>query len=395
MAGPEKHSKKPKAVTIDMAANAETPAEPQAYSGTPGPVSDVAFGRSPEIDLPAPEAPVSDEPEHVRERSTPSPEPTLAAPVPQGSTGFFGKVGAGLAGGLIALAGAAGLQFGGVLPNLGSNPELAALKAEVEKLASVPSFDPAPVLGEIQTLKDQIAAVDGRIAGLPSGGGDAAALKTVEEKIAALEAALAAGPAGGGADNAALQALSAKVSQLESAQPSPGGASAVALAIAASGLKAAIDRGGPFMSELETYASVAPASADIDALRALAATGVPSRQDLVARFDDAANAMLAASRTPDPDAGILQRLTDSAKNLVKARPVGDIAGDSPEALVARMEVVIGRGDLDAALLEAGKLPAPAQEAAKAYLDQVKARRDTDALVAKALQMALTAAGGKS
>lgn len=395
MAGPEKHSKKPKAVTIDLSANPETPAELQAETGTTTPVSEVAFERSMETDSPAPEAPVSAEPEYVRETSKPSPEPVLVAPAPQGSTGFFGKVGAGLAGGLIALAGAAGLQFGGVLPNLGGHPELAALKAEVEKLASIPSFDPAPILGEIQTLKDQIAAVDSRIAELPSGGSDIAALKTIEEKIASLEAALASGQSGGGADAAALQALSAKVAQLESAQPSPGGTSAVALAIAASGLKAAIDRGGPFMSELETYASVAPGSADIDALRALAATGVPSRQDLVARFDDAANAMLAASRTPDPDAGILQRLTDSAKNLVKARPVGDIAGDSPEALAARMEVAIGRGDLDAALSEVGKLPAAAQEAAKAYLDQVKARRDTDALVAKALQLALTAAGGKS
>ena len=39
--------------------------------------------------------------------------------------------------------------------------------------------------------------------------------------------------------------------------------------------------------------------------------------------------------------------------------------------------------------------AAAQEAGKAFLDQLKARRDTDALVGKALQMALTAAGGKS
>jgi hypothetical protein len=244
-------------------------------------------------------------------------------------------------------------------------------------------------------VKDQVAAIDGKVSTLPMSSGDAASLKPLEDKITALEAALAAGAKSGGADPAALQALSAKVAELESAQPGSGGASAVALAIAASGLKAAIDRGGPFMTELETYATVAPASADIDTLRSLAATGVPSRQDLLNGFDSAANAMLVASQTPDPDAGILQRLSDSAKNLVKARPVGDIAGDTPEALVARMEIAIGRGDFDAALSEATKLPPAAHEAGKSYLDQVKARRDTDALVTKALQMALSVAGGKS
>ena len=66
-----------------------------------------------------------------------------------------------------------------------------------------------------------------------------------------------------------MQVLAAKVAALESAQAPTSEASAVALAIAASGLKAAIDRGGPFPAELDTYASVAPASADVEALRTL------------------------------------------------------------------------------------------------------------------------------
>ena len=102
-----------------------------------------------------------------------------------------------------------------------------------------------------------------------------------------------------GADPAAagaFKALSDKVAMLESAQPGAGGASAVAMAIAASGLKAAIDRGGSFMAELETYATIAPASPDIEDLRALAAKGVPSRQDLVNGFDAAATSILTAAQ---------------------------------------------------------------------------------------------------
>jgi hypothetical protein len=405
MAGPEKHSKKPKAVTIDLTANTDTVAGEAAEnppvqsmadtaedfsSSQPAETTDHASSENaPDINAPNNKAP------DIKETWQKGPEPVSNAPTMPASGGFLGKAGAGLAGGLIALAGAAALQFGGVLPNLGSDADIAAVRQEVAKLGATPSFNAAPLFAEIQSVKDQIATLDGRVSALPEAGGDAASLKPLEDKIAALEAALAAGAPSGGVDPVALQALSAKVAALEGAQRGPGGASAVALAIAASGLKAAIDRGGPFMAELETYATVAPASADIDALRSLAAAGVPSRQDIINGFGATANAMLAASQTPDPDAGVLQRLADSAKNLVRARPVGDIAGDTPEALVARMEIAIGRGDFDAALGEAAKLPPASLEAGKTWLDQVKARRDTDALVGKALQMALTAAGGKS
>ena len=193
---------------------------------------------------------------------------------------------------------------------------------------------------------------------------DPAAISMLQDKIAALERTIASGASGTVVDPAQSQAfkdLTAKVAAIEAAPPA-NGSGEVALAIAASGLKAAIDRGGPFAAEFETYATIAPASPDVEALRALAAAGVPSRQDLINGFSAAADAMLAATRMPDPDAGIFDRLADSAKNLVKTRPVGDIPGDSPEALVARMEIALGRGELDFVLAEAVKLPETAKTA---------------------------------
>ncbi len=88
----------------------------------------------------------------------------------------------------------------------------------------------------------------------------------------------------------------------------------------------------------------------------------------------------------------LTGLTASAKSLVRSRPVGVIEGDSPEALVARMEVAVSKGDLDAALAEAGKLPDAARAAGIDYIGRLTARRDTDALVTRALTSALSAAG---
>lgn len=388
MPGPENHSKKPKAVTIDLTANpAETlspAAEAEASSAS------AAFAEA----TPEPEKTDNKAPSSSG-TSTPVSTPA-AAP---SSSGLLGKLGAGVIGGLVALGGGAGLQAYGYLPSFGGTAEIAALKAQVEKLAAAPvapAVDPAA----LTALGDAQKALAQKVDALAASGGssaDPAALTALESKITALETALANGASGASnpAQALAVADLAAKVAALEAKPAGSDGSGAVALAIAASGLKAAIDRGGSFVSELETYASVAPASPDVEALRALAASGVPSRQDLINGFSAAANAMIAASRVPDPNASIWSRLADSAQNLVKARPVGDIPGDSPEALVARMEVALGRGDLDATLAEAAKLPDASKTAGAAYLGQIKARRDTDGLVTKALSLALAAAGGKS
>ena len=391
MAGPENHSKKQKPVTIDLSAN---PGIVKAEDDAVLRESVVDASTEQVADSVASDEPVADPVTGSSSSAAVSSSASMGGA--NSSGGFFGKVGAGLLGGVIALAGAAGLQATGFLPSLGGSADISAIKAQVEKLTAASAMDPAALsaLGAAQTelaQKVDALAVSGSQTVNPT------AFAALQEKMGAIEAALSNGASGTVADPAQSQAfrdLAAKVAALE-ATPAANGSGAVALAIAASGLKAAIDRGGPFMAELETYATVAPSSPDVEALRTLAASGVPSRQDLINGFSDAANAMLAATRVPDPDAGILDRLADSAKNLVKARPVGDIPGDSPEALVARMEVALGRGDLDAVLGEAAKLPDAAKTAGAAYLDQIKARRDTDGLVTKALSLALTAAGGKS
>ncbi len=391
MTGPDvdKHSKKPRNLTIDVEANASEPSVEAAGNAVQ-------------------EAIENETAENVAifeagDNATPTEPLVMAAePIPvvtkaSSGAGTFAKIGSGILGGVIALIGGAGLQYAGKLPSFGNSAALTSLQEQVTKLVAAPSVDPATIDALTKAQADiaaQIASTNDAIAQIKAApaGDDAAAL---EQKISALESQIAVLPAGGTAgDGAAFKALSDKVAALEAAPQSANGAGAVALAIAASGLKAAIDRGGSFMNELETYATVAPASADIEALRTLAAKGVPSKADLVSGFSDAANAMLSASRVSDPNLGFFAQLTESAKNLVKARPVGDIAGDTPEALVARMEIDLGRGDLDGVLAESAKLPDASKKAGAEYLSAVTARRDTDGLVTKALAAAITAAGAK-
>ena len=186
-------------------------------------------------------------------------------------------------------------------------------------------------------------------------------------------------------------ALASKISELEQGQQAlsaqvdaPSRQIDLARAIAAAGLKSAIDRGGPFMSELEAFASVAPDDPAVPELRDLAARGVPSRAELVAGFSDAASKAIAAADPGDPEAGLVDRLMSSAMSVVKVRKVGDVAGDSAEAIVARAETRLLNGDLDAALAEWTTLPEASRAATSEYGEALAARARSEKLIAAAM-----------
>jgi hypothetical protein len=320
----------------------------------------------------------------------------------------------GLIGGGLALLGGAGLQWAGVLPSFQGNSEIAALRLEVASLAErpgAPAIDPDVITGlaaaqaglqkhaeafdaELTLVEDSQRKIVQEFAALKSGSGaaagDPAAMAAVTEKLAALESGISALKSADASPR--LAELETRLASLQQSAGSAAGASNVAQAIAAAGLKAAIDRGGSFASELETYATVVPSSPELEQLKNLAASGVPSKAELTAAFGSAADRMIAATQVSDPDAGLLKRLSDSARSLVRSRRVGAVEGDAPEAVIARMEVAVNRGDIDTALTEANKLPDAARAAGIDYIGQLTARRDTDALVSKALTSALTNGG---
>jgi hypothetical protein len=169
----------------------------------------------------------------------------------------------------------------------------------------------------------------------------------------------------------------------------------LARAIAAAGLKTAIDRGGSFMSELEAFASVAPDDPAVPELRDLAARGVPSRSDLIERFPEAANRAIAAAEPVDPDASLVDRLMSSAMSVVKVRQVGEVEGDTAEAIAARAETRLLDGDLDAALAEWSALPEDAQTAAADYGDALAARARAEKLIAASLAPGASPADAES
>tara|TARA_R110002050_G_scaffold82286_4_gene176128 strand:- start:485 stop:1945 length:1461 start_codon:yes stop_codon:yes gene_type:complete len=360
------------------------------------------------------------------------------------SGGGLGMVASGLIGAVIALGGGYALQMGGLLPAPnGSGDQVQAVSAKldsvstnVETLASqVAESASANGAGIAAEVSARLDALETGLAQVAAGGetSDPDAMASLNEKIAGLEARLAAlgESSGNGATDPALSAdisemraaqtglqsavtelqsqtsasiseLSEKIAGIEQRQSDlasrldePGRQVDLARAIAAAGLKSAIDRGGPFMSELEAFASVAPDDPAVSELRDLAARGVPSRSRLIEGFPDAATTAIAAAEPAEPDAGLVNRLMSSALSVVKVRKVGEIEGDSPEAITARAEARLMDGNLDAALAEWNSLPEASRAAASAYGDALAARARAEKLIAASLAPAGTPASSEA
>lgn len=337
----------------------------------------------------------------------------------------MGSIGAGLIGAVIALAGAGALQFAGVLGVPGNgvslegvNGEITSLKSQVADLRAASANDDgaaqvsslASALDQVKTdlgalktdlgqggddaglaaLGGKIAEVEAAMAALRQEGNTAQAdLGPVNEKVAALDALVKSAGEAATTQEGRLAALEQSVSQLSSKVETQASQPKIALAIAASALKAALDRGAPFAAELDTFAAIVPDAPEIAPLRAFAEKGVPTRAEIAAQTDAAATAMVAADVPVSEDTGVFARLMTSAESLVKVRPVGAVAGTGVPETVARMEVAITQGDYAKALAEYDTLPEAAKAAGAEFAATLKARieveKQVDALVSSAMK----------
>lgn len=424
-------------------------AQPPASSSQAGPGgTKSAFGRG---GTGKPEPAKKDEPKATETKvgdtkGKDEPKAKPATPAAQPRRGGIGAFAAAFFGGAVALAGAGGLYLGGYLPMPQSEPaatdnsaverletELASLRDEIAAIQAAPpasggNEEIGGALAETNTRVENMAvtveemrAELGRLSdAVASGsGGDAAALAALRDRLGQIEQQLAALPADNGGDVQAVTeqvsglatqfsamkseleglanstqehfaALDNSLAQLARQLEEQGNDPGVALAIAASALKAAIDRGQPFAAELETFARLAPDAPEIAALRDLAATGVPTAAAIAAETDAAARAMIAADQPDNANAGLLDRLWSSAESLITVRPIGAVEGEDVPAIVARMEVAITNGDYAGAIAEYEAMPDAAKSAGAGFIAKVKARSAADELVAKVLADALRA-----
>jgi len=147
----------------------------------------------------------------------------------------------------------------------------------------------------------------------------------------------------------------------------------VRLAVTASALNTAVERGDVFAAELAAAKQLAGDAAALAPLEPFAATGLPSATALGRELAALTNALAQTSGAPPREGGFLDRLQANAERLVRIRPLDEPPGDDPAAVLTRIEQRALQADLPGALAELTKLPAPARAAAQAWIAKAQAR----------------------
>jgi hypothetical protein len=177
---------------------------------------------------------------------------------------------------------------------------------------------------------------------------------------------------------AKLAAVEADIGTLKTSESSRAeAANRILLSLELTNLRRAIERGGSFGKEMAAVMAIAPKDLDLAPLAAHAETGLPSVASLEAGFAAAANAALDAERTGDPEASVLDQLWSGAQSIVRVRKTGEVAGETTEAIVARMEQRLSASDLEGVSKEAASLPAAPKAAMAAWLGEAEARLTVD------------------
>ncbi len=254
-------------------------------------------------------------------------------------------------------------------------PQSAALPLPAAPVEPVVSAAVANALAQTTT---RLAALETEFeqfksaAAAPSNTVDAGTVTQLDGAMRAISNSLDAIHTGMTALNARLAALEA----IQAAQPLGGEAKRISYALGLRELERALSGSGPFAVELETLDKLLDAARpdpSIALLRTHATTGIPARAVLLSRFDATAAAIVRADAASDSAPGWAGRTYAFALSLVMIRPLGEREGMDAPSRVARAQMRLEEGDLDAAVKELGGLEGAAAEAAAPWLTDARAR----------------------
>ncbi|MTH99295.1 hypothetical protein E1297_25150 [Roseibium sp. RKSG952] len=186
-----------------------------------------------------------------------------------------------------------------------------------------------------------------------------------------------------------LAALSARLTTVENGMGDVTAREVAARALSVSALKAAVDSGQPYATELAAVKAGLPPGTDLKALEQYASTGVTPAASLIAQFPGVARKIYATFAQPEQSGDILDSLLASAKSIVTVRGPGSGNGTGPAATLRRMENAVSKGDLSAALTAYGELPETARTAGSDWAQKARARVEVDTLTSKASQEVLS------
>jgi hypothetical protein len=166
-----------------------------------------------------------------------------------------------------------------------------------------------------------------------------------------------------------VQSLTKRVVAAESAVVRARDASS-RLAVVATALNTAVDRGEAFAPELIAAKSLSPDPSSLAPLEPFAASGIPTTGTLGREL----LALMPSIRAAEPSRdGFLTRLQGNAEKLVRIRPSEGREGGDAAAIATRIEVKAANADIAGALAEVAYLPPPMREAARAWTEKVETR----------------------
>ncbi|WP_332812672.1 COG4223 family protein, partial [Sphingomonas sp.] len=239
-----------------------------------------------------------------------------------------------------------------------------------QSIAALPAaaapVDLTPLETQLKSLEDRVTAI-----GAGASSADATALaqtiSTIEAGIAELRTQLTALDQRVGTTDSAITSLKDEVAATQTAistqNQTIGGADigpAVRLPLVVSGLESAIGNGRPFAAELAGLKALLPDLAVPGEIEAAATEGLPRPDAVVARFTaEVPNVLAGRAAVSSGDMG--EDALEWMKGLLALRPVGEVPGDTPEAIVSRLEAAVGRHDFKAAAELLAQLP-PAMQA---------------------------------
>lgn len=277
---------------------------------------------------------------------------------------------------------------------------------------AVSSTEIAELRSRIDGLQGAATALDGKTTAAAA----AAAKASADAQAAGARATeLASAQRAQAPDSAALAGLSTQVQRAEAAATAIGqrldqttarigsvetlaktAASPSAQSLAAARIvlseriQSAIASGQPFAGDVAALSKGGAAPEQLAALNAVAATGAPTRDALLAQFRGQ-RAMFARELTP-ATASWQDKVLGLASRIVTIRPVGDTGANDPATLLIRFENAISTGSIGAAAGLWGQLPEPARRTSADFGTSLQKRAAADAAIAKIAQDAVAALG---
>jgi hypothetical protein len=289
--------------------------------------------------------------------------------------------------------------------------DLASRLARLETVVATPkppATDPAlanriaTLEGEIRALAERVGVLGRRNDEIASIAGEA---RTRSDTTAAavVELQKAAKPAAPVVQRADLDALASRIAALEQTAKrlqaelgeragGPGGDRSLRLLVVANALQAAVERGAPYVAELNAAKAAAANPAALAPLEPFAKAGVPGADALARELLALVPALSKAVGATSRDGGFIDRLKANAEKIVRVRPVDEAPGDDASAVVQRIEARASQGNLAGALAEVAKLPPPARAVAKDWTARAEARNAAIEASRRFATDALAAAG---